>query len=69
MLLIHTAISSRNKIVQNMKDRPDMVEELKLNVRDSLPRLDPNALENQQRQTALTCAYFFPRPFRLEFKL
>lgn len=33
------------RIVNNMQDRPDMVDKLKLNVFDSLPRLEPAALD------------------------
>ncbi|MCL4537986.1 MAG: amidohydrolase family protein [Bacteroidetes bacterium] len=48
------------RIVQNMNDRPAMVEELKLNVGDSLPRLNPNALEESAEVNGVDVCVMLP---------
>jgi uncharacterized protein len=48
------------RIVQNMKDRPAMVEELKLNVADSLPRLDPKSLEESAGTNGVDVCVLLP---------
>jgi uncharacterized protein len=48
------------RIVQNMKDRPVMVEELKLNVGDSLPRLDPKSLKESAEINGVDVCVLLP---------
>ncbi len=48
------------KIVENVSAKPAMVDALKLNVHDALPRLDPKALEESARANGLDFCVLLP---------
>ncbi|HMK35670.1 MAG TPA: amidohydrolase family protein [Desulfomonilaceae bacterium] len=56
---IHCHIFNR-QIVKNMNDRPALVEELKLNVHDSIPRLDPHALQESAQLHGIDLCVLLP---------
>lgn len=48
------------RIVDNMRSRPALVEQLHLNVRDSLPRLEPAALQESAEQNSFDVCLLLP---------
>jgi uncharacterized protein len=48
------------RIVENMLDRPNLVQELKLNVRDAWPRLHPSALQDSAKTNGIQVCVLLP---------
>ncbi len=49
-----------NRIVRNVKGNPAMIEELKLNTHDALPRLEPKALEESAEAHNVAACVLLP---------
>ena len=49
-----------NRIVRNVRDNPAMIEELKLNTHDALPRLEPKALEESAQANNVAACVLLP---------
>lgn len=48
------------RIVQNMRDRPEMVKALKLNVHNAAPRLEPKALQESAEANGMDLCVLLP---------